>query len=101
MDKNGDGSLDAAEYRDFSSQELDNRFKRLDENGDGKVTLDEMKKGTERLREFMRRGGQGGPGEGGGVRRPPGGEGGNGRDSGGFRRPPGDEPAPQPKKDGV
>ena len=102
MDKNGDGVVDAAEFREASSQELDNRFKRLDQNGDGKITLEEFKTGTERVREFMRRGGAGGQGGEGGMRRPPGGPGGAGGEGngGGFRRPPSDEPA-APKKEGA
>lgn len=102
MDKNGDGFVDAAEYKEFSSEEIENRFKRIDANGDGKVSLEEMKEALGRMREMMRRGGMGGPGGGeGGFRRPPGGpEGGQGG-QGGFRRPPTDAPDGDRKPGGV
>lgn len=102
MDKNGDGSVDKAEYLEFSTKEVESRFGRADENADGKLTKDEMRAGLERLRGMMR-GPQGGPPGEGGFRRPPAGEGGP-RGEGGFRRPPpvdGDAPRPAeaPKKD--
>jgi len=101
MDKNTDGGVDLAEYKEFASQEVDGRFKMMDGNSDGKITADEFKQIGERMRGMMRGGqpGQGGPpggapGQGGGFRRP-GGEGGS---EGGFRRPPSQdgEGAPKP-----
>jgi hypothetical protein len=100
MDKNADGNVDKEEYVEFSKQEIETRFGRMDENTDGKVSKDEMKAGMERMRNMMR--GPGGPGGGapggpGGFRRP-GGEGGEG----GFRRPPteGGTGRPRPEAEG-
>jgi len=91
IDKNGDGIVDAAEYRAFAAEEADERFKRFDTKGNGKVTLDEFKDAIQKMREMMRRG----AGEGGARR--PGGEGGQG----GFRRPPsGDAPQSRPRPEG-
>ena len=104
MDKNADGNVDKEEYVEFSKQEIETRFGRMDENTDGKVSKDEMKAGMERMRNMMR--GPGGPGGGtpggpGGMRRP-GGEGGSGGGEGGFRRPPteGGTGRPRPEAEG-
>jgi len=105
MDKNGDGSIDLAEYTEPQTSEIEGRFKRMDENGDGKVSKDEMKSGIEKMRSMMMQGGgQGGPGGARGGQNGPGGQ-------GGFRRPPSDgdggagRPRPEsegeaPKKEG-
>ncbi|MDB5687985.1 MAG: h [Rhizorhabdus sp.] len=88
IDKNGDGTIDAAEYREFSAQEVDNRFKRIDANSDGKISPEEFKQAMSAMRRVM------GGGEG-GMRRPggPGAPGSPGGEGGGFRRPPsGDAP---------
>ncbi|MBB5039408.1 EF-hand domain-containing protein [Prosthecobacter dejongeii] len=106
MDKNSDGTVDKAEYLEFSQQEIESRFSRVDENTDGKLTKEEMKAGMERMRNMMRGpggpGGQRGPGGDGG--RGPGSEGGPRRGSdggeGGFRRPPsqeGEKASPRPE----
>ncbi len=100
MDKNADGSVDKAEYTEFSKQEIESRFARMDANQDGKVSKEEMKVSMERMRNMMRGPGgpPGGPGGPGGIRRP-GGEGGEG----GFRRPPtreGGEGRPRPELEG-
>lgn len=106
MDKNSDGTVDKAEYVEFSQQEIESRFSRVDQNTDGKLTKEEMKEGMERMRNMMRGpggpGGQRGPGGEGG--RGPGGEGGPRRGpeggEGGFRRPPsqeGEKSTPRPE----
>ncbi len=79
LDKNGDGFVDAEEFRAFASEEADSRFKRMDEKGAGKISLEDFKAVVQKMREMMRQGG--------GMRRP-GGEGGQGGQGGGFRRPP-------------
>jgi hypothetical protein len=103
LDKNADGSVDLAEYKESTTAEVEGRFKMIDQNTDGKVTTDEFKGAMERMRGMMSRGMQGGPGGQGGPRRP-GGEGGApGGEGSGFRRPPsqdGDAPKPEPKKEG-
>jgi len=100
MDKNADGSVDVAEYKETTGAEIEARFKNLDQDADGKVTAAEFKGAMEKMRGMMSRGGQGGPG---GMRRP-GGEGGApGGEGGGFRRPPsqdGEGAKPEPKKEG-
>jgi len=103
MDKNADGGVDLAEYKEFASQEVDGRFKMMDGNSDGKITAEEMKQIGERMRGMMRGGqpSQGGPG---GQMRRPGGEGGS--EGGGFRRPPsqdegGKKPEGEKKPEGV
>jgi hypothetical protein len=76
------------------------RFKSMDTDGNGSISEDEYIKGTEKMREMFRRGGQGGPG-GPGMNRPgeggaPGGAGGPpGEGQGGFRRPPVEGDAPK------
>lgn len=102
MDKNTDGGVDLGEFKEASSQELDGRFKMMDGNSDGKVSAEEMKQVAERMRNMMRGGQPGQPGQG-GMRRP-GGEGGS--EGGGFRRPPtqdegGKKPEGEKKSDGV
>lgn len=68
----------------------DDQFKRLDANGDGKITREEMEEIGRRFREM--RGGQGGPpGTPGGAPR--------GSGEGGFRRPPPADGAPPPGGD--
>ena len=102
VDKNGDGSIDAAEFKDNAAKSAEQGFGRLDQDKDGKVTQEEVRKAGEMIRSMMGGrgpGGEGRPGgEGGGFRRPGGGEGRPGGEGGGFRRPPsegGDAPKPE------
>ena len=102
-DKNNDGNIDLAEYSDPQKSEIEGRFKKMDENGDGKITKEEMKAGAEKMRaSMMQRGGQGGPGmRGPGGQGGPGGPGGPGGADGGFRRPPaGDGATGRPRPEG-
>ncbi len=114
MDANKDGAVDVSEFSAPQTAEIEARFKRVDENGDGKITLEELKSGVEKMGSQGGRGGPGGPpGQGGpgGFRRGPGAPGGEGGPGGGFRRPPGGggeggtgRPRPEgdaPKKEGV
>ena len=104
MDTNKDGSIDLAEFSEPQKAEIEGRFKKMDENGDGKVTKEEMKAGAEKMRSMMmQRGGQGGPGgmRGSGGQGSPGGQGGPGGGEGGFRRPPaGDGATGRPRPEG-
>ncbi|MCA1964232.1 MAG: EF-hand domain-containing protein [Prosthecobacter sp.] len=95
-DTNNDGKISQEEFNEFSKRDNGDRFSKMDANGDGYVDQTEMAQVAERLREGMRRVGEGSPG---GFRRP-GAEGGEG----GFRRPPGgsqegDKPGPRPEGD--
>lgn len=98
LDKNNDGAVDLAEYSDPQKAEIEGRFKRADENNDGKISKEELKSATERMRSMMRRGpgggpgGQGGPG---GFRGGPGGPGGEGNPN----RPRPESEGDAPKKD--
>jgi Ca2+-binding EF-hand superfamily protein len=83
-DTNNDKALDLEEYRAMRNKEVDESFKRLDGNADGKITEEEFRQVAERMRSMM--GGRGGPQ---GMMRRPGGEGSGAE--GGFRRPPSQE----------
>jgi hypothetical protein len=54
MDANGDGSLDASEFRGG-----EDRFKEADKNGDGKVSQEEMQAAFQARMESFRRGDRG------------------------------------------
>lgn len=79
-DSNQDGKLSKDEFAAVSQRDTDERFARMDGNGDGFVDKEEVGKIAERMRSMAGRGRpDGAPG------RPPGGD-------GGFRRPPGGAP---------
>lgn len=85
-DKDGDGKISKAEFKEMSQRdESDERFQRVDANGDGFLDSTEMASIGDRMRR-----GAGGPPDGPG--RPEG--------SGGFRRPPGESPEGMPRPDG-
>lgn len=80
-DTDGDGKVSKEEFATFSRKEVDDRFSKVDANGDGFADQDEISKIGDRVRsaaQQMRPGGEGG------FRRPDG-------ESGGFRRPPGED----------
>jgi Ca2+-binding EF-hand superfamily protein len=92
-DTNNDQMIDLVEYRTMRNKEIDESFKRIDGDGDGKITQQELKQMAERMRSMM--GGRGGPS---GMMRRPGGAG-SGPGGEGFRRPPSqDEPKPAETK---
>jgi Ca2+-binding EF-hand superfamily protein len=94
-DTNNDGKISKDEFLAMSKAEAEERFSKVDANGDGSVDQSELASAGERMREGMRNRGGGGEG---GFRRPggdrPGGEGGSG-----FRRPPGEGDKPNPEGD--
>lgn len=104
VDKNADGGIDVTEFKDNAAKSAEQGFGRLDQDKDGKVTQEEVRKAGEMIRGMMGGrgpGGEGRPGGEGGFRRPGGGEGRPGGEGGGFRRPPSEgEGAPKPNGDG-
>jgi hypothetical protein len=82
-DTNADGKISKEEFDAMGKKESEERFGRMDANKDGFIDQDEIGK----ISQMMRQGGQGGQG---GMRRPEGG-GPPGGEGGGFRRPPGGE----------
>ncbi len=82
-DTNSDGKISKEEFAALGKQENEERFSRMDANGDGVVDQDEIGKMAQMARQGQ--GGQGGQG----MRRPEGGP--PGGEGGGFRRPPGSE----------
>ena len=55
-DTNKDGKLDDAERAAMRDAKLTERFKKMDANGDGKLTLDEFKAAAAKKGEFHRHG---------------------------------------------
>jgi len=82
-DTNSDGKISKEEFEVLGKKESEERFGRMDGNGDGFVDQDEIGKMMQMARQGQ--GGQGGQG----MRRPEGGP--PGGEGGGFRRPPGGE----------
>lgn len=102
VDKNSDGGIDLAEFKENAAKSAEQGFGRMDQNSDGKISQDEARKAGEMLRNMM--GGRGGEGRSGGppgegMRRPGGGEGRPGGEGGDFRRPP-SEDGPKPEGEG-
>ena len=94
-DTNNDGKISKEEFEALGKKESEERFARMDGNGDGFVDQDEIGKMAQMMRQGqggqgMRRPEGGPPGEGGGFRRPPGGEGGSGSPQGQGMRPGGE-----------
>ncbi len=82
IDANGDGKISKEEWIEFSRKEAEDRFSKMDANNDGTVDKAEMEEGARKMRETR--------GQGGGGERP-----------GGFRRPEGGTTTPpQPPTDG-
>ena len=79
-DTNNDGKISKEEFEALGKKESEERFGRMDANGDGFIDQDEIGKMAQMMRQ-----GQGGQG----MRRPEGGP--PGAEGGGFRRPPGGE----------
>ncbi|MEI6536100.1 MAG: EF-hand domain-containing protein, partial [Verrucomicrobiaceae bacterium] len=94
IDTNGDGKISKEEWLEFSKKEAEDRYAKMDSNSDGSVDKAEMEEGARKMREAR---GQGGEGRTGGFRRPEAGEGGTrNRPEGGTANPqPGAEGAPQ------
>jgi hypothetical protein len=55
-DTNHDGTLDDAERKAMRDARLAERFQAMDKNGDGKLSLDELKAGAGAKRSFHRHG---------------------------------------------
>ena len=81
LDTNGDGKISKEEWLEFSRKEAEDRYSKMDTNSDGAVDKTEMEEGSRKMREMR--------GQGGGER------------PGGFRRPEGGEGGTRPRPDGV
>ncbi len=79
LDTNGDGKVSKEEWLEFSRKEADDRYSKMDTNKDGSLDKAEMEEISRKMR------GQGG----GGGERP-----------GGFRKPDGDSTTPKPPGEG-
>lgn len=110
LDTDSDGKVTKDEFMAFTKKEGEDRFSKIDANGDGSADEAELKSAAEKMRagagggDQQRRDMRGG--EGGGFRRPPGAEGGEGqrRPEGGppgeGRRPEGGRPEGGPPGEG-
>jgi len=62
LDTDGNGSVSLQEFKDFQSKMIEERFNRIDANGDKQLTEDEFKAMRERFSKSNRgRGGEGRP----------------------------------------
>ncbi|MCE9519731.1 MAG: EF-hand domain-containing protein [Verrucomicrobia bacterium] len=95
MDANGDGKVSKEEFLEFSKKEAEARFSKMDAAGSGSVT-------KEQLMEAMRRmhGGDGGQRRPDGFNKPENTDGGTRPRPGGDNNTPGGNPPPQPVEGG-
>lgn len=98
MDANGDGKVSKEEFIEFSKKDAEERFGRMDASGSGSLSKEQIGEAMRRMR-----GGDGGQprGEGGrprpeGFRRPEGGDSGGVRQRPGADNQPGGNPPPPP-----
>lgn len=94
MDANGDGKVSKEEFVEYSKKEAEERFSKIDNSGSGSVSKEQIAEALRRMR-----GGEGGQRRPEGFRRPEG-DGGGTRPRPGGDNPPGGNPPPPPPEGG-